>query len=185
MKLRTLLQRYKIHLVVLFSILAGIIFIVYSFVSPHGFLYGLSPELKKINPEPAFAYTRLDGTPVSLDMYKGKPLVINSWASWMPFSKDELHLLSDAKDTYGDQIEILAINRKEEIPMIRAFMSAFQIEEDITLLVDPTDHFYKAIGGQAMPETVFYTSEGVVSLHKRGVLTDEELRGTIDTLLQK
>lgn len=36
------------------------------------------------------SYTDLDGNPVDLAEFSGKIRVVNSWATWCPFCKDEL-----------------------------------------------------------------------------------------------
>lgn len=168
---------------VLLGVLAVLGFLTYSFISPYGIFSGLSNDLKNIEPPIEAAYTDLDGNAVLLSSMKGKPLIVNSWATWMPFSKDELALLNDVKKQYGDSIEILAINRMEDKEFIKSFLSTYAIERTITLLTDPTDNFYKAIQGYAMPETVFYRDDGTLMMHKRGVLTRDELVGYIKLIL--
>jgi len=39
-----------------------------------------------------FTYTDINGNEVSLEQYLGKILVVTSWASWSPFSKNDLGL---------------------------------------------------------------------------------------------
>jgi thiol-disulfide isomerase/thioredoxin len=158
--------------------------ITYSFVSPYGIFTGLKNDLKTIDPDTESSYTDLDGNPVDLKSFKGKPLIINSWASWMPFSQTELPLLAKIKSEKGNSLHILAINRMENTAMIKSFLSAYTIGTDtLVFLADPTDHFYSAIEGYAMPETVFYDSTGTLLIHKRGSLTEDELRGYVEALL--
>ncbi len=159
-------------------------FLTYSFVSPKGFFSGLKGDLKNIEPASEFAYTDLDGNPVLLSTVKGKPLIINSWATWMPFSKDELAMLNEVKKQYGDTVEILAINRMEDREFIKSFLSTYGTLRNITFLTDPTDNFYKAVGGYAMPETVFYAENGTIVFHKRGTLTRDELDEKIKNILK-
>lgn len=158
-------------------------FLTYSFVSPKGFFSRLQGDLKNIEPAAEFAYTDLDGNTVLLSSVKGKPLVVNSWATWMPFSKDELILLNELKKQHGDKLEILAINRMEDREFIKSYLSTFGIERIVTFLTDPSDTFYKAISGYAMPETVFYTYDGTISFHKRGVLTEDEISEQVKNIL--
>lgn len=162
-------------------ILLGIV--TYSFVGEHGYFSGLQNDLKAIDPGVEFAYTDLEGNPVSLTTFKGKPLIVNSWASWMPFSQTELPMLAKIKEERGDTIHILAINRMEDKAVIKSFMNAFSIPNSIVFLVDPSDHYYKVTGGYAMPETIFYDEDGVIITHKRGPLTEEELRAQVEAML--
>lgn len=176
----TEIQKHKWLLIVLVCLVAIIGFITYSFVAPKGMFSGLSKDLKAIQPETSNAYTDLSGNLVDLNEFKGKPLIINTWATWMPFSQQELPLLGKMQREYGDQIKILAINRMEQVGMVQAFLSTFAISQEVLFLLDPNDTFYKAIGGNAMPETVFYNDEGSIVYHMRGVLSEELLRRYIE-----
>ena len=55
--------------------------------------------------------------------------------------------------------------------------------EHIVLLLDPTDNFYKGIGGFAMPETVVYDIEGNISSHTRGSMTYEQMVERVEAAL--
>ena len=179
------LRPHKKAIGILLSILVVLGLLTYSFVGKQGVFSGLQNDLKAIDPGVEFSYTDLEGNPVNLTAYKGKPLIVNSWATWMPFSKTELPLLEKIKAEKGDALNILAINRKEDKEVIKSYMNIFSIPSTIVFLVDPTDHFYKAIGGYAMPETIFYDGDGIIVSHKRGTLTEEELRTLVDSMISK
>jgi len=166
---------------ILIIIVAG--FVTYSIVSPQGMFSGLSKDLEIITPSSEFSYTDLDGTVVDLSAFKGKPLIINSWATWIPFSQKELQLFNTVKEKYGDALTILAINRMENNAVIKSYLDTYTIARTILFLTDPSDHFYKAVGGYAMPETVFYDRDGIIRTHIRGVLTESELTALVNTLL--
>lgn len=171
-----------VTLIVVLVILGGI---TYSFISPFGFFAGLSNDLKAIAPtSEAAAYTDLNGVPVDLSQFKGKPLIINAWATWTPFSATELPLLTSVKVTHGDAINVIAINRMEQTALIRSFLTTFSIPETLVFLTDPTDYFYTAVGGFSMPETLFYSSDGVLVAHKRGVLTESELQELVKSITE-
>ncbi len=163
-----------------FLLLCG--FVYERFLSD-GFFSKLENDLKTIQATEDVRYTDMDGNRVDIATFTGKPLIINSWATWIPFSKDELKLLESAKQKYGDAITILAINRKEDIPRIKSYISLFNISGDVVLLADETDNFYTVIQGYATPETIFYNPDGTIHMHKRGVLTEIELHGGIETLI--
>ena len=175
---------YKKTIGILVLIVGALGVLTFSFIAPNGFFSGLSNDLKEIEGEGEFMYTDLDGNPVSLVDYKGKPLIINSWATWMPFSAHELQLLDATKVKYGDDIVILAINRMENTATVRAYLDFIGKPEHIVFLSDPSDNFYKAVGGYAMPETVFYNREGILIEHTRGVLREEELTNQMNSLLE-
>ncbi len=170
-------------------ILLGIILLVgvssFLFINRNELFSKLKNDLAAIDPPEGLSYTDLDGNIVHLSSYSGKPLVINSWATWLPFSQTEIPLLIKMHSEYKDEITVLAINRMEHTSTIRAYLGTFGIPEEIPFLVDPGDTFYKAIGGYAMPETMFYDKRGVLVSHVRGVITEDELRRTIEELIAK
>jgi hypothetical protein len=55
----------------------------------------------------------------------------------------------------------------------------------VQLIVDKDDQYYKAIGGYTMPETVFYNKKGDIVLHKRGVISETEIRMVVEDILQE
>ena len=62
-------------------------------------------------PAPATIVHQLDGKPINLDTFRGKPLVLNLWASWCPPCRSEMPVLRDAQSAQPD-IEFAFINRR-------------------------------------------------------------------------
>jgi thiol-disulfide isomerase/thioredoxin len=176
---------HKTTLVVLCTILLGIAFVTYQFVAVNGMFSHLKNDLKIIEPEIEAAYLNLAGEPVSLATFKGNVLVVNSWATWSPFSKDELVALSALQSTYQEEVTVLAINRKEPPPIIRAYINMHMLDSNaMVYLSDPTDHFYTVSGGYAMPETIVYAKDGTIAAHIRGTLNKTELETLLQTLTE-
>lgn len=123
------------------------------------------------------AFTDLQGNPFTFDPYKGKVRVVNSWASWTPFSVQELADFDTLAGEYKDKnIAVIAIDRKESKELAQYFLSTIKNFEHVIFAIDTTDSFYASIGGYAMPETVFYDAKGNITFHKQGVMTLEEMR---------
>ncbi len=175
---------YKV-LGILLGILVVLELLTYQFLFSKGIFSDLENDLKALQADETAVYTDLDGNIIDLKKFKGKPLIINSWATWTPFSIQELGLLEKIKEQYGDAITVLAINRMENTGVIKSFLSTYGITGDVIMINDTTDNFYKVVGGYAMPETMFYTKDGVISTHKRGVMTEEELNEYVARILQK
>lgn len=137
-------------------------------------------DIAQLQKEDARPYTDLEGNPIDLSQYAGVPLVVNSWATWCPFCVNELPDFARLKEEFGDQIEVIAINRKESSHITRAFIDSLGDTRGIHFLLDSEDTFYKSIGGFSMPETVFYDSEGNIVIHKRGFMELEEMRTHVE-----
>ena len=163
-----------------------------------GFIYIINSKEKKIEEEmqetvafkvlseteTSSPYTDLEGKSVLLEDYVGKTLVINSWASWNPDSVTSLKNFA-AVELNGDlaDVVVLAINRSEPKETAKTFLQAYEID-GLIFVLDPDDRYYKSIGGQDMPETVFYNKDGEVVHHTRGVLTKSEIIKYIDDALE-
>lgn len=123
------------------------------------------------------SYTDIDGNPVSLNDYLGKILIVNSWASWSPFSATELGELSSVVSEYDkEEIKVIAINRAEPPTTAQRYLNTIANPENIFLVIDPEDKFYKSISGYAMPETVFYDKQGQIIHHNHGPMKREEIK---------
>lgn len=121
-------------------------------------------------------FTDFDGNDANLDQFLGQTLIVNSWASWAPSSVTELQLLTDTAKDYADRgVVVIGINRAETKSTAEAFLATLRLTDQVVLIVDTDDKYYKAIGGYTMPETVIYDTTGAVIAHKRGTITAAEL----------
>lgn len=131
-------------------------------------------------------YTDLEGNPVSFEAYEGKVRMVNSWASWTPFSQVELQDLESVAQEYkGKDIAFLAINRKEPKEMAKQFLQTMPESKEVTFIIDLTDAYYLKTGGYAMPETLVYDAQGAVVMHKRGPMTKDEMRKYLDLAISQ
>lgn len=124
-----------------------------------------------------------EGNDVRLTDLSGKPLVINSWAVWCPFCIKELPDFATIQKEFGDQVVIIAIDRAETRDTAKEFTDGLGITQDMVFLLDPSDSFYRAIGGFSMPETMFVDKNGNIVDHKRGPMGIEEIRARIKNIL--
>ena len=63
-------------------------------------------------PTPPMSATLMDehGKPLSLDVFRGMPVLINFWATWCPPCVAELPALDRASDKLADEMKILLIS---------------------------------------------------------------------------
>lgn len=120
-----------------------------------------------------------EGNSVSLEDFRGKPLVINSWAVWCPFCREELPDFAALQKEFGDTITVVAIDRQEPLEKVKSYTDELGITNDMLFLLDSGDEFYKSIGGFSMPETIFVDAQGTIVFHKRGPMTLDDMREAI------
>lgn len=133
----------------------------------------------------ANTFTDFEGNKTDLNQYFGSVIVAHAWASWVPSSPQSLQELSSIqKDFLNKNVVVLAINRGETIETAKAFLDAINVN-DLTLVADQNDVYFKNSGGRTMPETIIYDTEGNVLLHKRGVLKESELRNFLTNVTEE
>jgi thiol-disulfide isomerase/thioredoxin len=129
-------------------------------------------------------YTDQSGNPVTLDDYLGSIIVVNSWASWSPFSVQELQDLNQIAGEYKDKnVVVIAVNRKESKEQAERFLSTLPPLPNLTIIIDTKDHFYGAVGGYAMPETVYYDTRGTISTQRQGAVTVQDTRQILNDII--
>ena len=167
---------------VLVILLCVAAFVTYELTSPSGYYARQHADIKKIEPKGVKPYTDLSGKVVSLKEFEGKPLIINAWASWSPYSKNDFELLGVLKKEFGDKVNIVAVDRMETKETAEAYLSTIGRVDGITYIVDQDDHFFQIVEGYAMPETLFYDAVGNIVFHKRGSLEEGELKTYTDAI---
>lgn len=76
---------------------------------------------------PNFTVTTFDGQSFSLADLKGKPVVVNFWASWCIPCRDEAPALQRAWETYKDRdLVVLGIDYVDTEPDAKKFIAEFQ-----------------------------------------------------------
>jgi len=129
----------------------------------------------------SLTYSDEKGRCTQLSEFKAHIVVINTWASWCPFCVDELPDLGQLAEEFPE-VPVVAINRGEETKEAQAFLKSLSVSKKLYTLFDPEDSFYAFIKGFGMPETIFINQTGEILLHKRGVMSLEEMREIILSL---
>jgi thiol-disulfide isomerase/thioredoxin len=119
------------------------------------------------------ALLNLEGNPVALSEYAGKPMLINFWATWCPPCLEEMPLLQTYAERYAEEMTILAINAGENESLVRAYVAEHELE--LIILLDPSDSAIKHFRVYGFPTTLFYDKEGVLQSTHIGELNEELL----------
>ena len=131
-------------------------------------------------------YTDTVGNPVGLEQYLGKVLIVTSWASWSPFTTTDLTQLNDLMTKYDrSKVVALGINRMETRDQAQRYMMTMPEFSNVVLVIDTADHFYKSVGGYAMPETLVFNQKGEIIEHIRGAIVKDSLEVLVDSLLEQ
>ncbi|WP_207063259.1 TlpA disulfide reductase family protein [Motiliproteus sp. SC1-56] len=109
--------------------------------------------------------TRLDGTSVPLQHWKGRVLIINLWATWCAPCREEmpaLQALSEQLDP--ERYKVAGISVDRDLNLVKEFLLKYGI--DFAEFRDPNMKMAKArLGVEVLPETLIIDSDG--RLHRR------------------
>lgn len=123
-----------------------------------------------------------DGT-LALSDLRGKPVVVNFWASWCPPCKDEAPLFEAAYEEYGDRISFLGVDIRDARSDALEFVEEYGL--DYPSVRDEGMKIYADYGLTGQPETYFIDAEGVLVEHVAGPVDEEKLSQVIDVLLRR
>lgn len=124
---------------------------------------------------PDIVLQNAEASEVRLRDFAGTLLVVHSWAVGCPFCGEEIMDFVEAQREFGNKIKIIAIDRAESFEKIKEFTGSIGVTNDLIFLLDPSDSFYRSIGGFSMPETIFVDKDGFIKDHKRGLMRTEEI----------
>ena len=126
-------------------------------------------------PLPALSLASLQGPPVLLSDYAGKPTVINLWATWCPPCRREMPVLRQAQADRAD-VNFVFVNQGEAPAAIAGYLGRNGLADLRNVLVDERRQAGLALGGQnALPTTLFYDARGRLVETRIGALSPATL----------
>lgn len=134
---------------------------------------------------PAFTLRNLDGAgKVSLASYRGKPVVLNFWASWCQPCKSEASVLERDWTSYRDRgVVFLGVDDKDFAGDARRFVAVHGLT--FTMLRDGSGDVTGSYGISQVPETYVVNRQGKIVAHLAGPLTDSAFEAEFRTALAK
>jgi cytochrome c biogenesis protein CcmG/thiol:disulfide interchange protein DsbE len=126
------------------------------------------------DPAPAFSLADLDGNPVRLADLRGRPVIVNFWASWCGPCVEEFPLLTSAAAAHeGDGLAIVGIVFQDRSEAARAFLA--RMGASWPAAMDPGDAIANRFGIVGPPDTFFIDRNGVVVGRQIGQLSAADL----------
>jgi thiol-disulfide isomerase/thioredoxin len=127
-------------------------------------------------------FEEVDGTPVRLSKFEGKPLIINLWGTWCAPCRLEMPQLNELAAKYGDRVTIVGISVDDGPEDIRAFVKEFGVTYPILAGLDHADSL-EALGYYGgVPMSIFVRADGTVSHRLMGIATTAAWERRIEAL---
>jgi cytochrome c biogenesis protein CcmG, thiol:disulfide interchange protein DsbE len=132
---------------------------------------------------PDFTLRALDGKPVTLSSYRGRPVVLTFFASWCHPCEEDMPVLERAQRDSGNRIAVIGVNYEDFASDTRDFVGRLGVTFP-ALVEDSTDNpVAKRYDVHAMPDTVFIDAGGVVRNRLYGPVTTDDLKHAVQSLL--
>ncbi|MCA9867043.1 MAG: TlpA family protein disulfide reductase [Anaerolineales bacterium] len=141
---------------------------------------GLADDLPQAgDPAPDFELPTRDGATLRLSDYRGRPVILNFWATWCAPCRLEMPELQRAQAEFdaaeADGPIILTINQGDSAERVDEFFA----EVDLTLaaLLDGDGDVGVTYGAFFLPTTVIIGADGTVTAIHRGMISRDQLDG--------
>ena len=133
-------------------------------------------------PAPAFVLADLSGSPLRLADLRGRPVIVNFWASWCGPCVDEFPLLVNAAAAHrGDGLAVVGIVFRDRSEAAREFMA--RMGAGWPTAMDPGEAVADRFGIIGPPDTFFIDRDGIVVGRQIGQLSASDLQRGLSQIL--
>jgi cytochrome c biogenesis protein CcmG/thiol:disulfide interchange protein DsbE len=117
----------------------------------------------------------------SLRSFRGKPVVVNYWATWCIPCRSEMSRIVAAASQYGSAVHFLGVDVEDDTKAADAF--ARERGVNYPLLSDPHGAIRSAQRLVGLPATQFYRADGALAFVNNGEIQSADLKHRIQDLL--
>lgn len=193
-------MKNKITLLIIifvFILLIGGSYVLYNYLSPNisSDKITTNEESQKENDAsqqekesaPDFTVYDKNDKEVNLSDFRGKPTIVNFWASWCGPCKMEMPDFEEKYRALGNEINFLMVNMTDGSRETVKIASNFIKKEDYTFPVyfDTKSDAAIAYSVYSLPTTYFIDSDGYVVAQSTGAINSETLQKGIDMIKEE
>ncbi|MDP3296673.1 MAG: TlpA disulfide reductase family protein [Thermodesulfovibrionia bacterium] len=134
---------------------------------------------------PEFKAKDLSGNSVSLSSFKGKPILLNFWATWCPYCREERPYLNSLHKEYKDKgLVIISVSLDKSEEPLRKFLK--KTPSDFIILHDNDNAASGPYGVYSLPTSFTVDRNGIIKGKFLGARnwTDSNSKKVIEELIK-
>ena len=124
-------------------------------------------------PAPKFELDNLDGKSNQLEDFRGKPILLNFWATWCAPCRLEMPIIQRSYLNNAGELAVIAINNAEDPEDVQAFIDELDLTFEV--LLDPEEEAQRLYQVRGYPTTFFIDRDGVIRAQHIGLMTEDQL----------
>jgi thiol-disulfide isomerase/thioredoxin len=123
---------------------------------------------------PDFQGMTLDAKRFSRNSLRGKPVLIQFWATWCGYCRKDEPAIEALAEEYRDRLTVLAVNMQEPEQKVRQYVAAHGRRS--TIVLSSSTNLPAVFGVRGFPTYVYLDAESHVVAQKPGAQGEEGLR---------
>lgn len=139
----------------------------------------VAPEINAL--APPILGTSLTNTPINTYQLRGKPVIVNFWATWCGPCRVEMPILQEIYDANAGDISIIAVNLGESRRVVERWIDEHGFTYNV--LIDQETEIESLYHMLAPPSTYIISPEGVISNIFYGPTTVGTLQSAINPFI--
>ncbi|NPA26701.1 MAG: TlpA family protein disulfide reductase [Chloroflexi bacterium] len=125
---------------------------------------------------PDWTLPTLDGGTLSLADLRGKPVVLNFWATWCPPCVEELPMIARYAQQYQDQFHVVLINVDESPGHVKTFLEDLGLDPLPPVVLDAKAEVALRYRVNGLPTTFFLDDQGIIRYIRIGGMYEGDFR---------
>jgi cytochrome c biogenesis protein CcmG/thiol:disulfide interchange protein DsbE len=132
----------------------------------------------------SFTVKDMSGATVELASFKGRPLVVNFWATWCPPCKAEIPWFIEFKQKFGAQgLEILGVSIDDPAAELKTFAAEYKMNYPVLMGLDQDKLLAAYEAEVTVPVTWFIKKDGTVLGRTVGINTRQYFESQIQAII--
>ena len=131
-------------------------------------------------PAPNFELLSLTGEAIQLEAYRGKPVLLNFWATWCAPCRLEMPAFQRRYAEHAGELAVIAVNNAEAPADVQAFVTEMGLTFDI--LLDPAAEIQRLYQVRGYPTSFLIDAAGVIRVQHIGLMTEKQLDGYLQEI---